>query len=129
MECDSVLVVEDDADLQDNICQLFEDEGYKVHRASNGQQALERLEELEHDLPGLIVLDLMMPVMSGEVFLETLAREHSGDWARIPILVVTALGTAGASIKGIPIHVELFRKPFSVDQLMTVAQRLLRKTA
>ena len=57
-----VLVVEDDPDVRSALNDLLEAEGYEVETASNGKEALERLAEHR---PGLVLLDLMMPVMSG----------------------------------------------------------------
>jgi CheY-like chemotaxis protein len=57
-----VLVIEDDADIQRNMIELLELEGYRPHAASNGQEALEFLSKME-ELPAVVLLDLMMPVM------------------------------------------------------------------
>ncbi len=81
-----VLVVEDDDDLRGLLTELLEFEGFGVECASNGREALEHLRA--RDLPCLIVLDLMMPVMSGAEFrAEQLCDERL---ARIPVVVVSA---------------------------------------
>ena len=81
----AVLVVEDDADIRDAIAGLLEDEGYRVQVADNGRAALDVLAAF---IPQVIVLDLMMPVMSGEAFRE----EQLGipRLAAVPVLVISA---------------------------------------
>jgi CheY-like chemotaxis protein len=81
----SVLVAEDDAVLRELLRRLLEREGYTVAEAGDGQAALERVRER---VPGVILLDLMMPVMDGFEFLTELRREEA--WRAIPVIVVTA---------------------------------------
>jgi len=81
----SVLVIEDDATTSELMTKLLHREGYSVTQAANGRLALECL---ERELPGVILLDLMMPEMDGfEFVLELRKRE---EWSLIPIVVVTA---------------------------------------
>lgn len=69
MKKNSVLIVEDDADLREAYVMILQSEGLDVYSAENGQSALALLEE-QGD-PGVIFLDLRMPVMSGIEFLES----------------------------------------------------------
>ncbi|HXJ43505.1 MAG TPA: response regulator, partial [Bryobacteraceae bacterium] len=81
----SALIVEDDPATRNLMRRTLESDGWKVSEASNG---VEGLASVENDKPGLILLDLMMPVMDGFEFLELLrARE---EWQSIPVLVCTA---------------------------------------
>jgi CheY-like chemotaxis protein/anti-sigma regulatory factor (Ser/Thr protein kinase) len=80
-----VLIVEDDAPLRELLRRMLEREGYAVVEAGDGQAALERLRE---GTPGVILLDLMMPVMDGFEFLVERGREEA--WRRIPVIVLTA---------------------------------------
>ena len=84
----SVVVVEDDPDIREAICEMLEFEGYPVVAFENGKEALERLHESPN--PGLIILDLMMPVMNGVQFLR--ARQSDETLAEIPCFVVSAVG-------------------------------------
>jgi CheY-like chemotaxis protein len=84
----SVVVVEDDPDIREAICEMLEFEGYPVVAFENGKEALERLHESNN--PGLILLDLMMPVMNGVQFLR--ARQADEALADIPCFVVSAVG-------------------------------------
>src|SRR5690349_4088262 len=69
-----VLVVEDDADIRESVCQILEDEGFPTVGACNGKEALATLRTME-PLPRLILLDLMMPIMNGWEFYELISRD------------------------------------------------------
>lgn len=92
----NILLVEDEPDIQESLKDALESEGYRVVAASNGREALDRLHDMPR--PGLILLDLMMPVMNGWEFADALQAdlEHSA----IPILVFTAFSqeTKGRTI-------------------------------
>ncbi|MDQ6676387.1 MAG: response regulator [Acidobacteriota bacterium] len=79
------LVVEDDPGSRDVLCRLLETDGWKVIQAVNGREALDRITE---KIPGVILLDLMMPEMDGFEFLQQLRLRD--EWKLIPIIVVTA---------------------------------------
>ncbi|HZW29505.1 MAG TPA: response regulator [Isosphaeraceae bacterium] len=81
----SVLVVEDDEDTRTLLRRLLEQEGWMVREAANGRVGLQRLAE---DVPGLILLDLMMPEMDGFEFVRRLRGTLA--WQSIPVVVVTA---------------------------------------
>ncbi|MCK8824033.1 hybrid sensor histidine kinase/response regulator [Fuchsiella alkaliacetigena] len=83
----SVLVVEDDQQTRELLRKILESEDYAVLEAENGQVALDILREID-DLPGIILLDLMMPQMDGFQFVEELNKEV--DYHNIPVLVITA---------------------------------------
>jgi CheY-like chemotaxis protein len=83
----SVLVVEDNQDLRDAVCEVLADDGYSVVAAANGRQALEALAKGEP--PCLMLLDLMMPVMDGWQVLEALATKEATA-APFPIIVLSA---------------------------------------
>jgi CheY-like chemotaxis protein len=82
----SALVVDDDDDLRGLLARGLAAEGYEVREAENGRVALDRVSE---SVPGVILLDLMMPVMDGFAFLEHL-RERA-EWRTVPVVVVTAM--------------------------------------
>src|SRR5579862_5437445 len=83
----TVLVVDDDVEIRETLTSLLQHEGYSVLRAENGVQALDQLRRLH---PDVVLLDLMMPVMSGWEVIEEL--EESGEMGRVPIVVVSAMG-------------------------------------
>ena len=84
---ETILIVEDDVDLQAALSEALEEEGYEVRAAPNGRQALDDLLKGEEP-PSLILLDLMMPLMSGWQFLDE--RIRYPGLSSIPVLVLTA---------------------------------------
>jgi CheY-like chemotaxis protein len=80
-----LLVVEDDADTRALVERSLSGEQWEVHSAAHGREALAILPEAR---PELILLDLMMPEMDGFEFLDRLRAD--GQWAQVPVLVMTA---------------------------------------
>jgi CheY-like chemotaxis protein len=110
-----VLVVEDDHDLRDALCAMLEDAGYEAEGAANGREALDYLRRT--GAPRLILLDLMMPVMSGWEFREEQLKDP--HLSAIPVVVLSALVKAdlfGASL-GVA---RTLSKPVSLDELVHV---------
>jgi CheY-like chemotaxis protein len=110
-----VLIVDDDLDIRETLRFVLEDAGYPVYVAGNGKEALEVLEGA-NPLPGLILLDLMMPVMSGEDLLAVLKKVKA--LATIPVTVVTA---SGAPMP--PLANNLLKKPVDLDMLLAIVSR------
>ena len=105
-----VLIVEDDEDLREMFAEILSDAGYSVHGAENGAVALEVLEEL--DTPCLVLLDLMMPVMSGPELLRRMRRSE-----RLTGFPVVAL-SAGGTPRDVPEANLFLRKPVTPEQLL-----------
>ena len=80
-----VLLVDDDVETREILARTLEKSGWTVSRACNGQEALDLMAAVR---PGLILLDLMMPVMDGFGFLAALRAQS--EWQHIPVIVVTA---------------------------------------
>jgi GAF domain-containing protein/CheY-like chemotaxis protein len=80
-----VLVVDDDPDFRDLTRRMLEREGYTVIEADNGRAALDRLRDT---VPGVILLDLMMPEMDGFDFVTAVRADAA--WRSVPIVVITA---------------------------------------
>lgn len=117
MSSKSVMVIEDDHDVRQNIVEAFRIEGYKVYEAENGKDGLEQLLSLFPDsLPDCVILDLMMPVMDGEQFLNEIQSKHMAELGKLKILVVTAKG-ASINKMNLPPSIELLQKPFNLDDL------------
>jgi two-component system response regulator CpxR len=108
----SVLVVDDDEAIRQVISEVLRDEGYDVVCAENGLQALSELQRERP--PDLVLLDLMMPVMSGWEVLEQL--QASDELSRIPVVVVSAMAAPG-------VH-EYLPKPIDLDNLLSTVGRL-----
>jgi CheY-like chemotaxis protein len=115
----SVLVVEDDRDIREIVMETLADEGYRTFAAANGREALEHLRS-GAPLPGVILLDIMMPVMDGRTFLARQLEDPA--LAGIPVVVMTA--DADVAAIAMELHASLhLKKPVSLEQLFAVARQ------
>jgi CheY-like chemotaxis protein len=112
----TVLVVEDDLDIRQALLEILEDNGFRAVGASDGAEALDFLLRAR-DLPCVILLDLMMPVMDGASFREAQRREPR--LASIPVVVLSAYRDVDRHADGID-AVSVLRKPPSVRELVNV---------
>jgi len=113
-----VLIVEDNADIRESLSDALGGEGYSVVTATNGQEGLDRLREME--APCLILVDLLMPVMNGSEFLAALRA--TDVLATIPVVVVSAVSAAKDAAD---LDAEaFFPKPFEIDRLLATVGRL-----
>lgn len=84
-----IMVIDDDQDFRLTICEILVDEGFSVTTAKDGETALNNLIH-NHDLPDLILVDLMMPIKNGMEFRrEQLQLE---EIAKIPVMFITGQG-------------------------------------
>lgn len=108
----TVLLVEDDADVRDSLQDILEDEGFDVIPAANGKQAIDFLTLNEPAGADLVILDLLMPMVSGWEVLERMTGDAKLN--DIPVLVLSA----AAAPK--PERAQGFvRKPFSLEAFVT----------
>ncbi len=114
----TVLVVDDDPDILLTVEQILQSEGYTVLSARNGQEALNRLDV---ERPGVIILDLMMPVMDGFEFRRRLL-EHPAS--ATPVIVVSADRDLARKAEALRVHGYL-GKPFDLDDLLAAIQDLI----
>jgi CheY-like chemotaxis protein len=115
-----ILVVDDDPDIRDSIAAALEIEGYSVLMAENGRVALDLLLSLkQNDLPRCIMLDLMMPVMTGEEFLKALELECHTQLREIPVVVASANGSL--LVNKLPAR-EILKKPIDINDLYRIAK-------
>lgn len=111
----SILIIEDDEDIRESLKNILEMEGYEVHAAKNGKEGLELLRNIP--APGIIFLDLMMPVMSGWDFLE--ARKKDGNsFGEVPVYVLTAVHNP----MQIPKANGTIRKPIELENLLEIVR-------
>lgn len=116
-----ILIVEDSTDLQSLLRTLFENEDYTVLQASNGQEALEVLHN-QAQLPSLILLDIMMPIMDGLEFRSK--QQQDPRLANIPVIVMTAGTTTKSQVEHLGIQ-HLFAKPIKdISRLIEIADQL-----
>jgi CheY-like chemotaxis protein len=121
----TVLVVEDDVDLRELVVTILEDQGYAVETAADGREGLDHVATR---MPDLVLLDMKMPVMSGEEF----AAAYQARYApaiRAPIVVVTAAEHAARRAREIGAD-GFLAKPYSNEELRRiVAKHLARSPA
>jgi CheY-like chemotaxis protein len=114
MKARPLMVVDDDADLRDAISEVLRDAGYEVIAANNGRHALQVLAQ-SNPLPGLVLLDMMMPVLDGEGFLAEV-RVHP-QWRTIPVLIFSASARPDLKLLGAKGWI---RKPIDLEKLLEV---------
>jgi CheY-like chemotaxis protein len=108
----NVLVVEDHADLREMLAVLLESEGFQVETARNGAEALT---SLERSKPSVILLDLMMPVMTGDEFRQRqLADPRYRD---VPVICMTAAHDGRERADRIHAN-QYFQKPVDFERLL-----------
>ncbi len=107
----SILIVEDNKDIQESLKLALEQEGFEVYTADNGFLGLELLKKIPS--PCLILLDLMMPVMNGWEFVENISKDIL--LSNIPVIVVSAFADQKDSVKSNG----FIQKPIDLDSLLT----------
>jgi CheY-like chemotaxis protein len=116
----NVLVVDDDTGIRDLLEGLLEEEGYNVAAARNGREALELLRKRADLGPHVILLDLMMPVLDGYAFMETLAADARlrDSHALVVMSAAQRLNEGRFDLAD-----ALLPKPFAIDDVLeTVSQ-------
>jgi DNA-binding response OmpR family regulator len=116
-----VLIVDDEPDTVELIRDTLRSEGFRTQTAHNGRQALE---VIGRKRPDLVILDIMMPELSGFEVLEALRKETST--ASIPVLVLTARGEESDARRGLALGARRYMsKPFDVGALIAEVRRHL----
>lgn len=127
-KCKHILLVEDDDDIREQMYEILQEEGYTVTVAENGKVALDYLNSCDPtDLPGCIILDLMMPVMTGKQFMD-ISLNHD-TFKLIPIVVASAKGSPKEDFLDLPSHVEKIKKPMDIDEMLRVIEAHCGKPA
>jgi CheY-like chemotaxis protein len=112
----TVMVVDDERDPRESVCEWLSAKGYDVVAARDGADALRQLRANEGHKPDVILLDLMMPVMNGWQFREQQTQDP--ELASIPVVVITA----NRDTRGIEVDDTLF-KPVNPEHLLEVVER------
>ncbi|KAF1084924.1 putative transcriptional regulatory protein YedW [Sporotomaculum syntrophicum] len=116
-----ILVVEDDARLQDMVCKFLRKEGWLVDACIDGKLALERFYENKYDL---IILDIMLPGINGQELLRELRKIHD-----TPVLMMTALSDDDNQLRAFEGQTDDYvTKPFSMSILVKRTEALLRRS-
>lgn len=117
-----ILIVEDEAHLGNGLKYNLEAEGYKVTLVSDGPTAL-RLIEADHFAFDLLILDLMLPGMSGYAVCDRIRQQE----ILIPVLILSARSLAEDRARGFDVGANQYMtKPFDLDELLSRVKNLLR---
>ena len=114
-KCKTILIVEDDDDIRNVMVDLLESEGYITKAATNGKEALDLLEDMSK--PCLVLLDMMMPIMNGRQFLDTIMTDTL--LAPIPVLIVSAVADK-TNTEG---SIGFLKKPIDIDVVLNVVSQ------
>ncbi len=118
-----ILVVDDEASVVEVVSLYLKRDGYEVRVARDGAAALQ---EIEAELPALVVLDLMLPQVDG---LEILRRLRTDDEKDVPVIMLTARGQEVDRIYGLELGADDYvTKPFSPAELVSRVKAVLRRT-
>ena len=118
-----VLLVEDDATVREVVARYLEDAGYEVTQVVEGPSGVRSVQDR---LPDVVVLDLMLPGLSGLDVCRALRRIHD----RLPIIMLTALGEERDRIRGLELGADDYlTKPFSPRELVLRVGSVLRRAA
>ncbi len=120
-----ILVVEDEEHLASGICFNLKAEGYRAISVGDGPSALEILRSKDEEV-GLVVLDLMLPGMSGYAVCEALRA----DGNEVPVLILSARTLAEDRIRGFDVGADQYlTKPFDLDEFMSRVKNLLARAS
>ena len=117
----SVLIVEDDHNIQELLQLYLEKEGYAVTVASDGGQGLAKFRSIK---PDLVLLDVMMPVMDGWSVCKAIRAD-----SQTPIIMLTAKGETDDKVSGLKAGADDYvTKPFEMKELLARVEAVLRRT-
>ena len=116
------MIIEDEAAIQKILSEPLAFAGYKVTTASDGLEGINAFHEQDFDL---IVLDIMLPEIDGYTVCEMIRQE-----SQVPIILLTALDTEDAQIKGFDkLADDYITKPFSIKLILKRVEAILRRTS
>lgn len=117
-----ILLIEDEANLRNLVKLNLELEGYEVTTAENGKVALDKLQEAHYDL---VILDLMLPKVSGMDVLTKLRLENT----TVPLIITSAKDTSTDRIAGLKNGADDYlTKPFEIEELLLRIHKLLERS-
>ncbi len=116
-----ILVVEDDAQIQELIVEFLGSQEYIVDTANDGVEGYEKFKENDYDL---VILDVMMPKLDGYSLCKMIKKNNK----QIPVMFLTALGDEESEVKGFDLEADDYiSKPFSFNILIKRVEALLRR--
>ncbi|HBG1464842.1 response regulator transcription factor [Clostridioides difficile] len=117
----SILVIEDDSNIQGLISEFLSAEGYQVDTANDGLEGIQKFKQGSYDL---VILDIMMPNLDGYGVCKMIRKSSS-----VPIIFLTALNDEGDQLKGFDLECDDYiTKPFSFNLLIKRVEAILRRS-
>jgi two-component system, cell cycle sensor histidine kinase and response regulator CckA len=111
----TVLVVDDEEVLRGNLARRLAKEGYRVLEAGNGREAMQLVDDAQHDIR-LVVTDIRMPVMNGYELADRLTMRPDP----MPMIFISGYRQSSIALPG-----PVFMKPFNTDHLLSEIRRLV----
>jgi DNA-binding response OmpR family regulator len=116
-----ILIVDDDMDMRDNLAEVLSDADFEIHVAENGDRALALVAESPFDL---VLLDLMMPGITGMEVLPLIKRESPAT----QVVMVTAFSTVDNAVEAMRKGADDYvTKPFKIDELRMTVRKCLEQ--
>ena len=120
-----ILIVEDETTLAETLAENLAEEGYEVSTAANGESGLALIRS---ELPDLIILDIMLPILDGLSICRIVRKDTST--AHIPIIMLTARGTEVDKIVGLESGADDYIvKPFGLGEFLARVRAMMRRTS
>ncbi len=119
-----ILVVDDEPDILETISEILNLEGYTVFTARNGNECLEKLDDI---IPDIILLDIMMPGLTTKEILDQIEQDERLKDTKI--IFITAVGMTEAEKEELLSRekvVDFIQKPFELDELLSKIKAVLR---
>jgi DNA-binding response OmpR family regulator len=112
-----ILVVDDDPELRENMCEILSEAGFAVTPAASGEEGLDCLERQDFDV---VLLDLIMPGLGGKAVLPMIKRQAP----RVKVIMITAFATIDNAVSAMRAGADDYlTKPFKVDELLMAVRR------
>jgi len=118
-----IMVVDDDPDILITIRNIFEREGYEVFTVDSGKKCYELFKN--NEIPDLILLDIMMPGMSGWMLFDRLKENPS--WKNIPVVFLTVRTDSFAKKAGNSLCEDYIEKPFDIEDLKKRIDKVMKE--
>ena len=121
---DKIMIVDDDPDILHSLRMMFETEGYEVVTVDNGRKCIT---ELKNGFRGIIILDIMMPVMDGIETIKNMVVE--GFIEDTTIIILTVKKIQGEEFDEIYKYIyDYIQKPFDVNHLLNTVKKISKNT-
>jgi CheY-like chemotaxis protein len=122
---ESVLIVEDDTAIAASLERFLDNAGYSTSSAGNGKEALD---ELQRGLrPSVLLIDLMLPIMSGWELIERLQRDDT--LSQIPVVVMSAYPKLAGESRLRDLNLPFVEKPIRLERLLGIIRNVARPSS